>query len=113
MRTIYGVLGWGIVALGTLHMASTPRALTPASLWFFSGGMTMVLIGALNLLNRAYGDAAPGLHWFCAAATAATTVFTLIGGVVTRASIGALAVIGGWMAATTVLSAMRRSQPAR
>jgi hypothetical protein len=107
MRIAYGVLGWGIIALGVLHMASTPHALTASAVWFFSGGIVMVLTGGLNLLNRAYGGTAPGLRWFCVATNAAMTAFTLVAGSVGRAGIGELATIAGWMGATTVLSLIR------
>lgn len=103
----YGVLGWGIIALGVLHMASTPRTVTASALWFFSGGIAMVLTGAINLLNRAYGRNAPGLRWFCVAANAVMTVFTVMTGRVTGGSLGALVTIGGWMAATTGFSLVR------
>ena len=108
MRKTYGLLGCGIIALGVLHMASTPRTLTPAALWFFSGGIAMVLTGALNLLNRTYGGNARGLRWCCVATNAGMTVFTLLTGWVTGGSVGELMTIGGWMAATTGFSLVRR-----
>lgn len=107
MRKLYGVLGWGIIALGILHMASTPRALTASAVWFFSGGIAMALTGALNLLSRTYGGTASGLRWFCVATNAAMTVFALVAGSVGRASVGELVIIVGWMGATAVLSLMR------
>ncbi len=109
MRNLYAVLGWGIVALGILHMASTPRALTLSSMWFFSGGVAIALTGALNILSRSYGGTAPGLRWTCVATNAVMTVFTLIAGSLGHASVGALATIGGWMIATTVVSMMRNA----
>jgi len=107
MRKVYGVLGWGIISLGIIHMASTPRNLTMSAVWFFSGGIAMVLTGSLNLLSRTYGGTAPGLRWFCVATNAAMTVFILIAGSVGRASVGGLVTFVGWMAATTVFSLMR------
>lgn len=107
MRKVYGVLGWGIIALGILHMASSPRALTGPAVWFFSGGIVLVLTGGLNLLSRAYGGTAPGLRWFCVATNAAMTAFALVAGSVGRASAGELVTIVGWMGATTVFSLMR------
>ncbi|MBC7842473.1 MAG: hypothetical protein H7099_09175 [Gemmatimonadaceae bacterium] len=107
MRSVYGVLGWGIIALGILHMAATPRALTVSAVWFFSGGIAMVLTGALNLLRRTYGGTAPGLRWFCVGTNAAMTAFAAVAGWVGRASVAELATIAGWMGATTVLSLMR------
>ncbi len=106
MRKVYGVLGWGIIALGILHMASTPRALTASAVWFFSGGIAIVLTGALNLLSRTYGGTAPGLRWFCVATNAAMTTFTVVAGSVGRASVGELVTIAGWMGATIVFSLM-------
>jgi hypothetical protein len=110
MRKVYGVLSWGVIALGLFHMASTPRALTPAAVWFFGGGMAIVLTGALNLLSRRYGGTAPGLRWCCIAANAALTAFALVAGSVGRARLGALVVIAGWLGATTALSAGMRSR---
>jgi len=107
MRKVYGVLGWGIIVLGMVHMASTPRALTASAMWFFSGGIAMVLTGALNLLSRTYGGTAPGLRWFCVSTNAAMTAFALIAGAVGRASVGELIAIAGWMGATTVISFTR------
>ena len=107
MRKVYGVLGWGIIALGILHMASTPRALTASAVWFFSGGIAMVLTGALNLLSRTYGGTAPGLRWLCVATNTAMTALALVAGWVGQASVGELVTIVGWMGATTVLSLMR------
>jgi len=106
MRTAYAVLGWGIIALGVLHMASTPHSLTLSAVWFFSGGMTLVLTGALNLLRRTYGGTAPGLRRFCVGTNVAMTALTFVGGWVSRASIGELAAVVGWMGATVVLSAI-------
>jgi hypothetical protein len=58
MSRLYGVLPWGLIALGTLHMAATwrfYRELTSASLWFFNGGLVLVFAGVLNLINRRHG----------------------------------------------------------
>ena len=109
MRVTYAILGWGIIALGIVHMAATPRTLTMPSLWFFSGGMVMLLTGALNVLNRRYGRIAPGVRWFCAASTAALTIFSLVAGLVSRASALELVIIAGWMAAATALSVVPRA----
>jgi hypothetical protein len=109
MRRIYAILGLGIVALGVLHMSATFRldALTSSAIWFFSGGVSLVLTGALNLLNRAYGATAPGLRTFCIATNIGMTIFSCIGGWVTHAGVGELAVVVGWFGATTILSVTR------
>jgi len=61
VRTADLICSWGIVALGALHMVATAHlfmTLTQSALWFLSGGLVMVLTGALNFLNRAYGGSA-------------------------------------------------------
>ncbi|MCU0649254.1 MAG: hypothetical protein MUF00_14745 [Gemmatimonadaceae bacterium] len=88
-------------------MASTPRPLTASAVWFFSGGLAMVLTGAINLLNRTYGGVAPRLRWVCVGANAVMTAFALVAGWVGRASGGELVTIVGWMGATTVLSVVQ------
>jgi hypothetical protein len=109
MRHVYAILGWGIVALGVLHMSATFRldALTSSAVWFFSGGISLVLTGALNLLNRAYGATAPGLRRFCIATNIGMTIFSSVGGWVTQASVGELIVVVGCFVAATILSATR------
>jgi hypothetical protein len=101
---------WGIIALGVLHMAATWHrfdSLSASALWFFSGGVALVFTGSINLLNWAYGAIAPGLRWFCRAANIGMLGFTLLGGVVTRASGSQLAIVFGLMGAVTILSWMR------
>jgi hypothetical protein len=81
MSRLYAFLGWGIVALGGLHMIATLRlaASSPAfRVWFFGSGLAIALGGALNLLNRAYGRTAPGLRIVC---WIANILLTLLGAV--------------------------------
>ena len=109
MRRAYGILPWGIIALGVLHMAAAWRrfdALTPTAFWFFTGGLPLVFTGSVNLLNRAYGAVAPGLRWFCRAMNVGMLGFTLAGGLVTRASGSELAIVCGLMGTITILSWM-------
>ena len=110
MRRMYGILPWGMVALGVLHMAATWRVsstLTASALWFFSAGIVWVLTGSLNLLNRAYGADAPGLGWFCRGTNVFILCFTALSGVVTNASASGLAIVVGLVGAVTILSWMR------
>jgi hypothetical protein len=110
VRRAYGTMPWGIIALGVLHMAATWRyfdTLSASALWFFSGGIALVFTGPVNLLNRAYGAVAPGLRWFCRAANVGMLGFTVVGGLVTRASGSQLAIVFGLMSTVTVLSWMR------
>ena len=63
MRHAYFVLSLGIIALGVIHIAATPRyfaQLTGGAVWFASGGLAIILTGALNLLRRTYGEMASG-----------------------------------------------------
>ncbi len=80
-----------------------------AALWFFSGGIAMVLTGVLNLLNRAYGGVAPGVRVASVGANVAMTVFAVVAGLIGRASPGSFAIIVGLVGGTTVLSLIRRS----
>jgi hypothetical protein len=108
MRRAYVVLSLGIIALGVVHIAATPRFftdLTSAAVWFASGGLAMMLTGALNLLRRAYGHVAPGLRLVCLAANVAMTGFALLAGYAGRASVVELALVLGLVGGATVLSA--------
>jgi len=112
VKRVYLALACGIIALGLVHMAATTRffaALTQSALWFLSGGLVMVLTGALNLLNRSYGGVAPGLRWVSVAANVVMTTFALTAGLVGRASVVELLVIVGLLAGATVLSALPHS----
>ena len=109
MGYLYSVLGWGIVALGVVHMTATFgifHSLTGAAVWFFTGGIAMVMTGALNLLNRAYGAAAPGLRWFCVATNVAMTALAFVSGRVGHAGLGQLMFVVGWFAATGAVSVL-------
>jgi len=53
MRRTYFVLAVGTIALGLIHVAATFRFfphLTSGAVWFASGGLAIILTGALNLL---------------------------------------------------------------
>lgn len=112
MRTTYLVLALLIVLLGLVHLASTPQLfdeLNSRALWFASGGLLLVMTGALNLLNRTYGAAAPGLRGTTVAANLVLTVFAVIAGLAGGASGVQLVGIIGLMAATTVWSLLPNS----
>src|SRR5262249_15031459 len=83
MRHAYLVLSGGIIALRALHIAATPSRfahLTGAAVWFASGGLAIILTGALNLLRRAYGEMASGLRLVCVAANVVMTSFAVLAG---------------------------------
>ncbi len=65
MRRIDVVLGWALIAFGSIHTLMT-RKLDPGlgmnGIWFASGGLLMITIGALNLLRVAYASVAKGVR---------------------------------------------------
>jgi len=64
----------------------------------------LVLTGAINLLNRAYGAIALGVRWVCRGTNLGTMVVTSVGGLVTHDSRAQLAVGLGIMGTLTILS---------
>ena len=107
MRQLYLVLALLVILLGAVHLAATTQlfdALNSRALWFASAGLLLVLTGVLNLLNRAYGRAAPGLRWSTVGTNAVMTVFATVAGTVGAASGAQLFAIIGLMAVTTLVS---------
>lgn len=61
MRTIDIVAGWLLIAFGALHVSLTPKfdpTMGMNGIWFASGGLLIITIGALNLLRVAYASVA-------------------------------------------------------
>lgn len=107
MNRIYKTLPWGIIVLGALHMAATFKiydAMTPAALWFFNGGIVLVVAGVLNFVNYRYGAEARGLRWFCRALNLVLLAFSVVSGIVDGASVASLIVVLGLLGGITVLS---------
>lgn len=110
MKRLYAFEGWALVVLGVVHAGATFRihsVFTAQALWFMSAGLLMVLVGALNLLNRAYGRNAPGLRLVCIAANIAVSAFAVASGILGRASLAAWIVVLGIVVPLTVLSCLR------
>ena len=64
MRTLDIIVGWLLIAFGAIHLSLTRRVhpeLDINAVWFASGGLLMIAIGALNLLRAAYGSVAKGV----------------------------------------------------
>lgn len=115
VRRAYQLSGWGLVLLGTVHMATTFwafDALSGAAVWFFGSGIAMALTGVLNLLNDTYGGVANGLRWTCIGTNVAMTAFAVVAGVASRATVGQVVIVFGLVAGAAVLSAMRRPMAA-
>ena len=113
MRRAYLLLSAGIITLGLVHITATPRAfaeLTSAAVWFASGGLAMILTGALNLLRRAYGEIAPGVRRVCVAANVLMTGFALLAGYAGRASAAEFVVVLGLVGSVTLLSVLPAAQ---
>ncbi len=113
MRRAYLVLSLGIIALGAVHIAATPRyfaQLTSAAVWFASGGLAMALTGALNLLRRAYGEVAPGVRRVCVAANVVMTGFAVLAAYSGGASAAELALVLGLVGGATLCSVIPAAQ---
>jgi hypothetical protein len=65
LRTLDIIFGWLLIALGVVHTSLT-WSLHPDlginAIWFASGGLLMIAIGAVNLLRVAYTSVAKGVR---------------------------------------------------
>ncbi len=116
LSRFYAFIGWAIVALGALHMLATFQlsASTPAfRVWFFGSGIAMALVGALNLLHRAYGRSAAGLRVVCWTANVFLTLFALAAGAFTGASIAEYILIVSLTGGALILSFVRPAHLAK
>lgn len=107
MRLFYLICAILVIALGLAHTAATFvffDTLTSRAIWFASAGLVLVLQGALNILNRAYGATARGVRWTCVGANLVMAAFTTLAGIVDRAPAAQLLVIVGLQLATLSLS---------
>lgn len=98
-RLVYALVSSALATLGVVHMAATTRYyahhVASEALWFFSGGLLMVLAAARNFLNRAYGHLAPGLRWVCVGTNVVITGFALPSGLAGHAKAGQWAIVLG------------------
>ena len=65
MRTLDIIIGWLLIAFGVVHISLTRRVhpdIDINAIWFASGGLLMITIGALNLLRVAYSSVAKGVY---------------------------------------------------
>ncbi len=64
MRKIDIVVAWLLITLGAVHVSLTARfdpKLGLNAIWFASGGLLIITIGALNLLRVTYANVAKGV----------------------------------------------------
>jgi hypothetical protein len=107
MRQLYLLLAVLMSVLGLVHVSATFAlfdALNSRAVFFASGGLAMILTGVINLLNRAYGAAAPGVRWAAFGANLAMTVFAALAGIAGAASAAQQILIVGLMVVATLLS---------
>lgn len=72
-RVALAAAGWVTIALGVVHVGATAvlfDAFTDAALWFASGGLALLLIGAVDLLAVDAPPRAPA-RWVAAGANVA------------------------------------------
>jgi len=87
---IYAVFAWLIVAIGTLHMIATFCLSAGTSLgkvWFFGSGLAIALVGALNLLHRAYGASCLDIRIVCRTGNILLTPIAIVAGIKSGASL--------------------------
>jgi hypothetical protein len=104
---IYAVLAWLIVAFGMLHMLATFRLSAGTSLgkvWFFGSGLAIALVGALNLLHRAYGASCLGVRIVCWLANVLLTLLAIVAGTISRASLLQRVIIWSLLGGVLILS---------
>ena len=64
MNKAEAILGWVLIGLGVMQWIATPvffRTAEESAFWFFGGGVTLAVVGAMNLLRLRYGSSARGL----------------------------------------------------
>jgi hypothetical protein len=65
LRTLDIVVGWLLIVFGAVHISLTRRVhpdIDSNAIWFASGGLLIIAIGALNLLRVAYSSVAKGTY---------------------------------------------------
>ena len=112
MRTLYGVASWLLLAFGLVHIAAAPSrfdGLTSGALWFVSGGILLVVVASINLLNRTYGTVAPGVRRVALAANVVNLALAVASGIVGRSGVTGWIIVLGILVPLTVLSAVPRA----
>ena len=64
MNKAEAILGWLLIGLGVMQWIATPwffKTAEEPAFWFFGGGITLAVVGAMNLLRLRYGAVARGL----------------------------------------------------
>ena len=78
LRRTQSILAWVLIALGGAQWFATPFLFETAeepAFWFWGGGLTLSVIGALNLLRLRYGATARGVVVVSIASNVVLAVF--------------------------------------
>jgi hypothetical protein len=78
METGVLIVAIAIMALGTLHIIVTPRfykGLTIDTLWFISGGLTLIFLAFLNIILVTNQGKDSNIFVFCQVANCLTAIF--------------------------------------
>ena len=78
IRSVDKVLGLLVILLGAMQSLSTFyffRSMEEPALWFFAGGMLLMLTGGLTLLRLRYGSIAPGVKYLSLGANLLVGIF--------------------------------------
>lgn len=81
MQQVDRIMGGLLVGIGLLQWIATPiffRQFEEPAAWFFNGGITLIFLGAFNLLRIRYGGVASGLKQVCIAANLTLLTFWLV-----------------------------------
>lgn len=69
-----------IITSGALQFAATPvfyKSMEEPAFWFFNGGITLLLLGSINVLRTKYTNRIPALRPLCIFANGIVLVFWL------------------------------------
>jgi hypothetical protein len=81
MKQLDRIISGLLIAIGLLQWIATPiffRQFEEPAAWFFNGGITLIFLGAFNLLRIRYGNIAPGLKSVCLAANLIMLSFWIV-----------------------------------
>jgi hypothetical protein len=115
LRRIDISVGWLLIAFGAVHLSLTRRVhpeIDINAVWFASGGLMIITIGALNLLRVAYSSVAKGVHVVSVIANVVLLALTLfIASLLPIRSDPQVLVGLVLVALLTALSVLRRASP--
>jgi hypothetical protein len=113
LRTLDIILGWLLILFGAVHLSLTRKVhpdIDINAIWFASGGLLIIAIGALNLLRVAYSSVAKGVYVVSVVANVVLLVLMLLIATLVPMRSNPQVLVGLILAALlTALSVFRRS----